>query len=147
MEIYVRLLYLPLTIMSAKLYIYCVHAVGCVCVCCPVVTTQAAASALVQGQVPHSWDAMWEGPAAASDYLRSAVRRQVPGLALMLTCRLVVVVCRAGRCRLPPPCTTLAANNNQPAPAHLSSCCFSYMMSSMNLTELCLDQTHCSTGI
>jgi hypothetical protein len=36
---------------------------------------QAAASALAQGQVPLSWDALWEGPASPLDYMRSAVRR------------------------------------------------------------------------
>lgn len=43
--------------------------------CCLCDVLQAAVSALVQGQVPHCWDALWEGPASPLDYMRSAVRR------------------------------------------------------------------------
>ncbi|KAF6261448.1 ATP-binding dynein motor region D5-domain-containing protein [Scenedesmus sp. NREL 46B-D3] len=36
---------------------------------------QAAASALLQGQVCAEWDAHWEGPSSPADYMRAAMRR------------------------------------------------------------------------
>jgi len=53
------------------MYRWCLEVRCCMCVS----VLQAAAAALVQGQVPHSWDALWEGPASPLDYMRSAVRR------------------------------------------------------------------------
>lgn len=51
------------------------HATACACGARTSALLQAAASALAQGQVPLSWDALWEGPASPLDYMRSAVRR------------------------------------------------------------------------
>lgn len=54
---------------------------------------QAAATALVQGQVPLAWDALWEGPTSPLDYMRAAVRRYeddaAEGSQCMTTCQLV----------------------------------------------------------
>jgi len=36
---------------------------------------QATAEALLQDQVPSSWDSLWEGPSSPHDYLRSAVKK------------------------------------------------------------------------
>lgn len=36
---------------------------------------QAAASALLQGQVCADWDSHWEGPGTPADYMRAAMRR------------------------------------------------------------------------